>query len=69
MTVDRPTPPAPNTTTEEPGSTLAVFKTDPIPVVTAHPITAAISWGKEGGMTTHETAGTTTYSARQANPQ
>ena len=43
MTALRPTPPAPITTTDSPAWTFAVFRTAPIPVVTAQPISAAIS--------------------------
>ena len=40
-----PTPPHPNTTTDEPGSTCAVFSAAPTPVITPHPISDATSYG------------------------
>jgi hypothetical protein len=40
-----PTPPAPQTATVEPGSTLAVLSAAPTPVMTPHPISAARSSG------------------------
>ncbi len=39
----RPTPPQPNTATDEPGLTFAVLNTAPTPVVTAQPTRAARS--------------------------
>ncbi len=44
----RPTPPTPITTTDFPVRAFAVFRTAPIPVVTAQPISAAISCGVLG---------------------
>ena len=41
----RPTPPQPNTATVEPGSTRAVFRAAPTPVVTPQPMRAARSNG------------------------
>ena len=40
-----PTPPAPNTATEDPGSIFAVFSTAPTPVITPQPTSAARSSG------------------------
>ena len=40
-----PTPPQPNTTTDEPGVTLAVLMAAPTPVVTPQPMSEAISKG------------------------
>jgi hypothetical protein len=68
MTVESPTPPAPMTHTLEPFSTFAVLSTLPTPVVTAQPITAAISAGTCGIFTQH-TLGTTTYSAKHASAE
>ena len=38
-----PTPPQPNTTTDEPGATLAVLMAAPTPVVTPQPMSEATS--------------------------
>ena len=48
----RPTPPQPNTATDEPGSTFAVLNTAPTPVVTAQPTSAARSSGIFGSIFT-----------------
>src|SRR4051812_47469848 len=47
----RPTPPAPNTTTDSPIFSLALFCATPKPVVTAQPKSAAISRSLSAGMT------------------
>ena len=44
-TMLKPTPPAPKTATDDPASTQAVFSTAPTPVVTAHPMSAAMFSG------------------------
>ena len=49
-----PTPPQPNTATEEPFSTLALFRTDPIPVITAQPIRQALFNGTSSEILTTE---------------
>ena len=46
----RPTPPAPNTTQVEPGSTFAVLSAAPAPVITAQPTIAALSMPIEGSI-------------------
>ncbi len=66
MTAERPTPPQPITTTDAPGSTLAVFQTAPTPVVTAQPISAATSIGTSDGMRIAPASGTTVRSAIDA---
>jgi len=48
--IDVPTPPVPNTATDEPGVTCAVFSAAPTPVVTAHPSNAARSSGKSSAI-------------------
>ena len=45
LTADRPTPPQPMMATSMPGSTLAVWKTAPTPVITPQPMSAARSSG------------------------
>jgi hypothetical protein len=42
---EMPTPPQPNTTTDEPELTWAVLMAAPTPVITAHPTSEATSWG------------------------
>ena len=49
---EMPTPPQPNTTTVEPGSTLAVLMAAPTPVMTPQPISEAISSGTEASIGT-----------------
>ena len=48
MTEFRPTPPSPKTATFCPGRTPAELKTDPAPVTTAQPKSAATSNGMDG---------------------
>ena len=48
-TTDSPTPPSPTTSTDCPGSTFAVFRTAPTPVMTAQPTRAACSSGTPSG--------------------
>ena len=61
---ERPTPPAPNTTTEPPVRTIARFRTAPMPVITAQPTSAAISNGASRRMRTQLASGTTVRSAK-----
>ena len=64
MTTERPTPPRPNTTTDDPASTRAVLTTAPTPVETQQPMSAATSAGMPSGMGTAAVAGTTWASAK-----
>src|SRR5262249_57198043 len=61
MIAERPTPPAPNTATEHPGSILARLMTAPMPVVTAHPTSAATSVSVPAGRGMQERALTTAW--------
>src|SRR5262249_62124658 len=61
MIPERPTPPAPNTATEHPGSILARLMTAPTPVVTAHPTSAATSVSVPAGRGMQERALTTAW--------
>ncbi len=45
-----PTPPQPKTTTDEPGTTLAVLMAAPTPVITAQPMSEATSRGTSSGI-------------------
>src|SRR5919108_1676033 len=65
----RPTPPQPNTATEEPGATLAVLKTAPTPVVTPQPTRAARSSGILGSILTRLSTCTVAYSAITPQPE
>ena len=65
MITDKPTPPAPITTTVSPFFTFARFKTAPTPVVTAQPRSAAISKGIDLSTETQHSSGTTTLSDQQ----
>src|SRR3981081_3395724 len=47
---EMPTPPQPNTTTDEPGVTLAALMAAPTPGVTPHPTSAAMSHGPSSGI-------------------
>ena len=58
-----PMPPMPNTTTVEPGWTPATLRTEPNPVVTAQPTTAAVAKGISSGTSTSWSARTQTSSA------
>ena len=59
----RPTPPAPNTTQTEPGSTLAVLHTAPQPVITPQPISAQRSSGTVSTIFTTLVSCSVAYSA------
>src|SRR2546421_10110773 len=65
----RPTPPVAKTATVEPGSTLAVLRTAPTPVMTAQPISAAPSIGISGVILTAADWWTTEYSANDDMPR
>ena len=60
-----PTPPIPHTATNWPGRTLASFTAAPKPVVTAQPITAAISNGISGSIVMQPSSGITARSANE----
>ena len=59
ITALSPTPPRPITTTDSPACTFAVWRTAPIPVVTAQPMSAAISGGVLGSILIAADAATT----------
>jgi len=63
MTIDRPTPPSPITATLAPAGTAAVLTTEPTPVATQQPMSAATSAGVPSGIGTAAPAGTTWASA------
>jgi hypothetical protein len=56
-------PPSPKTTTEEPGSTFAVFSTAPMPVVTPQPRRHTLSRGASFRIFASAISGTTVYVA------
>jgi hypothetical protein len=62
MTADSPTPPSPITATLLPAGTAAVLRTAPTPVVTQHPISAAVDGSVPAGIGMAAAAGTTTAS-------
>ena len=68
-TTDRPTPPQPITTADEPGSTRAVLTTAPTPVVTPQPISAPTSAGSSAGTGTAAAADTTARSPNEPTPR
>ena len=59
ITALSPTPPRPITTTDSPACTFAVWRTAPIPVVTAQPMSAATSGGVLGSILIAADAATT----------
>jgi hypothetical protein len=61
-------PPSPNTATESPGCTLAVFCTAPRPVVTPQPSRQTCSWLACGLIFASETSATTVYSLKVEQP-
>src|SRR6202011_1615978 len=65
----RPTPPVAKTATVEPGSTRAVLRTAPTPVMTAQPINAAPSIGISGVILIAADWCTTEYSANEDMPR
>ena len=67
-TAARPVPPRPMTATTAPGRTRAVLTTAPMPVITAHPNSAAWSRGMSGSMRTSERVLETAYSAKHETP-
>ena len=58
----RPKPPRPKMPTVEPASTLAVFSTAPIPVVTPQASRQTLSSGALGSILATEISGSTVYS-------
>ena len=69
MTHDSPTPPRPMTAIVEPGSTAAVLRTEPTPVETQHPMSAATAGSTPWGRGIAAASGTTVASAMVAMPQ
>src|SRR5690606_3766199 len=65
---EMPTPPQPNTTTDEPGVTLAVLMAAPTPVMTPQPTSDAISWGVSGSIFTTPCSGMIISSAHVPEP-
>ena len=65
---DRPMPPRPNTATVEPGSTLAVFSTAPIPVVMPQPRRQTLSSGAALLTLASAISGTSVYSEKVLQP-
>src|SRR3954466_16300201 len=63
-----PTPPAPNTTTLEPGTTFAVLIAEPTPVITPQPMSDAISYGTSDAIFCAAAARTTISSANVPVP-
>ncbi len=63
-----PTPPQPKTTTEEPGTTLAVFMAAPTPVMTAQPMSEATSKGTSSSILIAACHGMTVSSAQVPAP-
>src|SRR4029453_3904150 len=65
---EMPTPPRPNTTTEEPGVTLAVLSAAPTPVMTPQPTSEATSCGVSGSIFTTPCSGMIISSAQVPEP-
>ena len=65
---EMPTPPQPNTTTLEPGWTLAVLMAAPTPVLTPQPISEAMSNGTSSSILMAASWGSVTYSAKVPVP-
>ena len=57
-----PTPPSPNTATDVPAATRAVFTTAPTPVITAQPNSTAVSIGMSRSIRTTDSRATTVNS-------
>src|SRR5258708_13524132 len=70
MTTDKPTPPAPITSTPDPtpAAEPITLSAAPTPVTTAHPTSAAILGGVRGGILTRGSCATTENSAKQETP-
>src|SRR5260370_40430637 len=71
MTPDKPTPPAPITSTPEPtpAAEPITLSAAPTPVTTAHPTSAAILGGVRAGIFTRDSCATTENSAKQETPR
>ena len=67
-TTFRPTPPAPKTATDWPGSTRAVLITAPTPVITPQPTRQALSSGMSASIGMQPLSGTTVNSAIDPTP-
>ena len=67
-TAERPIPPRPNTATVEPGVTLAVLSTAPMPVVMPQPSKQTFSSGAALLITARAISGITEYSAKVEQP-
>ena len=63
-----PTPPHPNTTTDDPGVTFTVLIAAPTPVVTPQPMSDAISNGTSSAILMAASAGIVVYSANVPAP-
>ena len=68
MITARPMPPRPKTATLLPGSTLAVLRTAPMPVVTPQPSRHTFSSGASLGIFARAISGTTVYSEKVEVP-
>ena len=68
MIAARPMPPRPKMATVAPSSTLAVFSTAPIPVVTPQPSRQTFSSGASLGIFAREISGSTVYSEKVEQP-
>ena len=68
ITADRPMPPMPKIATDEPSSTLAVFMTAPMPVVTPQPSRQTSSSGASGLTLASDISGSTVYSEKVEQP-
>ncbi|MCY1182253.1 hypothetical protein D9M73_228060 [compost metagenome] len=64
----KPIPPKPKTATVAPSSTLAVFSTAPMPVVTPHPSRHTFSRGASFGIFAKEISGNTVNSEKVEQP-
>src|SRR5258708_28311232 len=71
MTTDKPTPPAPITSTPDPtpAAEPITLSAAPTPVTTAHPTSAAILGGVRGGILTRDSCAATENSAKQETPR
>src|SRR5207249_10175640 len=65
---DKPMPPSPNAATEEPGRTLAVFSTAPMPVVMPQPSRQTLSSGARAFTFATAISGSTVYSEKVLVP-
>ena len=68
MTADRPTPPAPSTSSARPAQSPTTLSTAPTPVITAQPVIAAIAVGTPSEIFTTDFSETTARSAKHDTP-